>query len=372
MSGGESSSGAGVAAAVAGQFALDGRVVECRRYGSGHINLTYLVVTDRGRRYLLQRINDLVFTRPRELMDNVGRVTMHVRDRLAERGVADLDRRVLTLVPTKAGEPYLVDDEDKIWRIYLFVAGAVGYDVVASEEQAYEAARAFGDFQLLLADYDGPRLHETIPQFHDTPNRVRQFREAVAADAYGRVKDVGPQIDWLEEHVPMARSLVDLQAAGVLPERVTHNDTKLNNVLLDEVTGDAVCVLDLDTVMPGVSLYDFGDLARTATMSVAEDEPDASAVEVMIPMYEALARGFVEGTGGSLLPAERERLLDGAQVITLENAYRFLADYLNGDVYYPVTRPRHNVERAGTQMALVDSFARHADRLRSYAAALPE
>ena len=373
----------GAPEAIAEQFGLTPTSV--RRYGGGHINDTYLVIGSlrapepealvrheglARSAYILQRINDTVFTRPVELMENVARVTRHVRGRLEAEGVPDIDRRVLTLLPTLSGGDWHVDAYGQVWRVFAFIAGATSHEVVTHPAQAYQAALAFGHFQRLLADYEGPRLYETIPRFHDTPKRVRDFAAVVSADPVGRLAGVRREVDWLLEREGLAGSMMRLAAEGVLPERITHNDTKLSNVLLDDATGEAICVLDLDTVMPGLSLYDFADLCRSGATTVPEDAPHASAVDVDVPMFEALATGYLEGAGSSLLPAERELLVLAGEVMTLEQAYRFLGDYLAGDTYYQVSRPGQNLDRARTQIALVKALQAHESTLNSFVATL--
>ena len=340
-----------------------------RRYGGGHINDTYLIETS-DRTYILQRINDSVFTRPIELMENVALVTRHVRARLEAEGVADVDRRVLTLVPTPEGADFHVDPYGQVWRVFDFIGGATSHEVITSPAQAYKAAQAFGHFQQLLADYDGPRLHETIPRFHDTVKRYADFAAVVEADPHGRLADVRDDVDWLLAQEELAGSMLRLAAEGVLPERITHNDTKLSNVLLDDVTGEAMCVVDLDTVMPGLSLYDFADLCRSGATTVAEDARDASDLDVDVPMFQALSEGYLAGAGSALLPAERELLVLAGEVMTLEQAYRFLGDHLAGDTYYQISRPGQNLDRARTQIALVKALQRHEPALNAYVASL--
>ncbi len=364
----------GLPEAITEQFGLEATSVS--RYGGGHINDTYLVVgslrdgpQDSVRpapQYILQRINDTVFTRPVELMENVARVTRHVRGRLEAERVTDLDRRVLTLIPTVMGADWYVDVYGQAWRVFAFVGDATSHEVITHPEQAYQAALAFGHFQRLLADFEGPRLYETIPRFHDTPTRYRDFAAVVAADPVGRLAEVRREVDWLLAQEELAGSMMRLAAEGVLPERITHNDTKLSNVLLDDATGEAICVLDLDTVMPGLSLYDFADLCRSGATTVPEDAPDASGVDVDVPMFEALARGYLEGAGSALEPAERELLVLAGEVMTLEQAYRFLGDHLAGDTYYQVSREGQNLDRARTQIALVKALQGHEESLNRY------
>ncbi len=344
-----------------------------RTYGGGHINDTYLVESAAAGspgRYILQRINDSVFTRPLELMDNVGRVTRHVRSRLEAEGATDVDRRVLTLVRTPEGADFHVDPYGQVWRVFDFISRASSHEVITSPVQAYTAASAFGHFQRLLADYDGPRLHETIPRFHDTVKRYADFAAVVEADPVGRVAEVREEVDWLLAQSELAGAMLRLAAEGVLPERITHNDTKLSNVLLDDVTGEAMCVVDLDTVMPGLSLYDFADLCRSGATTVPEDAQDASGVDVDVAMFHALAEGYLTGVGPALLAAERELLVLAGEVMTLEQAYRFLGDHLAGDTYYQTSRPGQNLDRARTQIALVKALQHQESSLNEYVATL--
>jgi hypothetical protein len=284
------------------------------------------------------------------MMENIRRVTTHVRSRLE--GVPDADRRVLQLVPARDGSAWYVDDDGQYWRAYRFIEGAKTFDEVTSERQAFEAARAFGEFQRMLADLPGERLAESIPHFHDTPKRFTDFECAVNADVAGRAKDVRDEIAFAAER----RFIAGLLAEARLPERVTHNDTKLNNVLLDERTGEGICVIDLDTVMPGLAAYDFGDMVRTMTCPAAEDERDLARVEMRFALFEAVLRGYLAGTGNFLTPAERESLIPGAKVIVFEQGVRFLADHLAGDTYYKVSRAGQNLDRCRTQFKLLESI----------------
>ena len=341
-------------AAVTRAFDVDGEFKSAVRYGSGHIHDTYSVVFEDGGRsgahIILQRINTKVFKNPVAMMENIRRVTMHVRSRLE--GVTDADRRVLRLVLTREGPTWHVDEQERYWRAYQFIEGAQTFDEVTSERQAFEAANAFGGFQRMLADLPGERLAESIPHFHDTPKRFADFELAVVADAAGRAKDVRNEITFAMERRRMAGALVE---AG-LPERVTHNDTKLNNVLLDERTGEGICVIDLDTVMPGLAAYDFGDMVRTMTCPAAEDEPDLAQVEMRFALFEAVLRGYLAGAGDFLTREERESLITGAKVIVFEQGIRFLADYLAGDTYYKVSRAGQNLDRCRTQFKLLESI----------------
>ena len=330
--------------AVGARFRIHGTLREASRYGSGHINETYAVTCDQaGRdvRYVLQRINGYVFAEPERLMENVARVLAHSAARLA--GVPDASRRTLTLVPARDERPFAVDDEGAVWRAYLFIERARTYDIVETTEQAEGAARAFGRFQALLADLPGDRLHDTIPDFHHTRRRFDAFGATVAADPCNRAADARAEIALAFAREADVDRLLDAAAAGTLPERVTHNDTKLNNVLFDAATDEALCVVDLDTAMPGLAAYDFGDMVRTATNAAAEDEPDPSRVHSRPEMFDAIARGYLSTAGAFLTPAEIDTLAFGGQLIALEQAIRFLGDYLQGDTYYRVSHASHNL-----------------------------
>jgi len=343
-------------AAVAKAFAIDGEFESAVRYGSGHIHDTYSVrfIEDgrRGAHILLQHINTKIFKNPVAVMENIRRVTTHVRSKLD--GVQDGDRRVLQLVPTLAGKAWHVDAQERYWRAYRFIEGAKTFDEVKSERQAFEAAKAFGGFQRMLADLPGERLAESIPHFHDTPKRFTNFEFAVNADVAGRAKHVRDEIAFAMKR----RFIAGLVVEAGLPERVTHNDTKLNNVMLDDSTGEGICVIDLDTVMPGFAAYDFGDMVRTMTCPAAEDEQDLSLVEMQYPLFEAVLRGYLGGARDFLTGQERESLIAGAKVIMFEQGVRFLADHLAGDTYYKVSRAGQNLDRARTQFKLLESIER--------------
>ncbi len=335
-------------------------------YGNGHINDTFAVSCDQGGatvRYIVQRINDAVFRAPLAVMENVERVTTHLRECAVALGMSQPSRRVLTLVRTRTGAAWHVGGDGHVWRCYVFIEGARSWDVLQTPAQAQEGARAFGRFQRLLASYAGPRLHETIPRFHHTPSRLAALAAAVATDPCNRAAGAAAEIAAALAHAPLAGALLEHHEAGSLPERITHNDTKLNNVLLDDASGEGMCVLDLDTVMPGLSLYDFGDMVRTATNPVPEDHPDPSAVRVALPMFAALVRGWVEGAGDALLPLEHELLVTAGKLLTYECGMRFLTDHLQGDTYFRVHRPGHNLDRARTQLALLRSLEESGDDL---------
>jgi Ser/Thr protein kinase RdoA (MazF antagonist) len=345
--------------AVARHFALLGDYVSAPPYGSGHINDTFALEMDQGGksvRYVLQRINHNIFRNPDGLMRNVERVCRHAQAKLAQAGRADASRRALTLVPTRDGRGWYVDPHGNHWRCYVFVERATGHDVIRNADQAFQAAKAIGAFQALLADLPGDRLIETIPNFHHTPSRYAAFAAALAKDAHGRAKEAAPEIAFAQARAHEVGTIVEAMARGEIPERVTHNDTKLNNVLLDNETQEGICVIDLDTVMPGSALYDFGDLVRTSTSPAAEDETDLSKVTMQLPMFAALVQGYLASAGGFLTPRERELLPFAGKLITFEIGLRFLTDWLEGDVYFKIKRPRHNLDRLRTQFKLVESI----------------
>lgn len=346
-------------AAVAPQFQLPGEFLGAVPYGSGHINDTFAAWYDQGGtiiRYLHQRINTIIFRDPEALMENIGRVTSHIQSHLHRREANDRSRRGMILIPASTGGFLLRTAEGECWRTYVFIEGAHTRDAIQGPDEAYEAARAFGAFQGLLADLEGERLHETIPGFHHTPGRLDALERAVAADAVGRVGEVADELAFVRERSIWAGRLVDLQRSGALPERVTHNDTKLNNVMLDDATGEGICVIDLDTVMPGLTLYDFGDMVRTATSPAAEDERDLTKVGMRMAYFEALVRGYLEAARGFLNQTEIDHLAFSGKLITFEIGVRFLTDFLSGDVYFKTKREGHNLDRCRTQFRLVRSI----------------
>jgi len=341
--------------AVAQQFQIYGDFLSAAPYGSGHINDTYCVVFDQAGsrvRYIFQRINHLVFKNPVALMENISRVTRHLGGKFA--GARDPSRRALTLIPARNGEPVHHDEAGHYWRVYLFIEQARTYDAVQSPAQALEAAQAFGRFQSLLADLPAPRLHDTIPDFHHAPKRFLALEQAIAADAVNRAALAKPEIAFALRHQAMTRVLLEAH----LPERVTHNDTKFNNVMLDDATGAGICVIDLDTVMPGLALYDFGDMVRTTTSPVPEDERDLAKVTMQFPMFAALVRGYLMAASEFLSPAEKQHLALAGKLITFEIGIRFLTDFLAGDTYFKVQREGHNLDRCRTQFKLVESIER--------------
>ncbi len=343
-------------AEIAAQFDVAARFVDAIPYGSGHINDTYLSRWDQhGRcvRHIIQRINHQVFKVPEQLMENIDRVTRHVRRKLEASAGANPDRECLSIQRTLQGGLVHRDDQGDYWRMYTFIDGTRTHDLCTAPHLAYEAAKAFGRFQRHLADLPGERLHDTIPFFHHTPRRLQGLKHAVREDGHGRCVSARDAIDFVFARSEFTSIVTDRLDSGVLPERITHNDTKLNNVLMDEQTERAVCVIDLDTVMNGSVLYDFGDMVRTCGRTSAEDERDLDKVQFNLDAFEALARGYLEGAAGFLKPSEVELLVAAGRLITLTIGIRFLTDYLSGDVYFKTHRPGHNLDRARVHFKLV-------------------
>jgi len=348
-------------AAIASAFAIPGEFVSVSPTGSGHINDTYRIAfaaAGQPAHYILQRINHHIFTDTAALMQNIQRVTSHLAIKLA--GEPDSQRRTLSVIPTRDSLAHHVDPLGNYWRVYRFIENARTFDIVASPAQAYEAARAFGHFQCLLADLAAPRLHDTIPGFHNTPKRFAQLQQSIAADVANRAHLARQEIDFALAREAFTSVLLDAQ----LPERATHNDTKLNNVLLDDRTGEGICVIDLDTVMPGLAPCDFGDMVRSATSPAAEDAQDLARVTMEFPMFEALARGYLASANEFITPTERSHLVAAARLIALEQGLRFLADYLAGDPYYKTHRPSQNLDRCRTQFKLVASIEQQEDAMQ--------
>jgi Ser/Thr protein kinase RdoA (MazF antagonist) len=350
-------------AAVSEGFDLTGAFVHVEAHGNGHINDTFLHTRSVGasvRRFILQRINTKVFRDPDALTENMRRVTDHASQKLAARPPAGARYEILTLMRTRSGALLHRDETGGCWRCFLFVEGAESHDVLRRPEQAHAAAFAFGQFQDLVADLPQPRLHETIPHFHDTPRRFAALERAIAADTHGCARIVAAEIATIRARRETAERLLARHARGEIPERITHNDTKLNNVMLDRMTGHGVAVIDLDTVMPGLALYDFGDLVRTATNSASEDETDLTRIESRREVFAAVLDGYLAAARGFLLPAEIEELAFAGRLLTLENAVRFLTDFLQGDIYFKIARPGHNLDRCRAQLALLRSMEAQA------------
>jgi aminoglycoside phosphotransferase (APT) family kinase protein len=346
--------------AIAYQFQIDGEFLGATTYGSGHINDSYCVNFRQAGtpvRYILQRINRSIFKNPITLMENIQRVTSHLAAKVS--GERDRSRMVLTLISAHDGRTWYVDADGNYWRTYRFIENAHAHDAVESAEQAFQAAKAFGQFQKLLVDLPAPRLHDTINDFHHTPKRFVALEQAIASDVAGRAILAEREIEFAFAHQSIASVLLDAN----LPERITHNDTKFNNVMLDAVTGEGICVIDLDTVMPGLALHDFGDMVRTATSPTKEDEQDLSKVAMRFPMFETLARGYLASAGDFLTKAEKQHLVLSGKLMAFEQGVRFLTDYLQGDAYYKVSRDEHNLDRCRTQFKLLESVEQQEERM---------
>lgn len=352
---------------IARHFQIDGTVLDAAPYGSGHINDTYAshVRTRNGIvRFIHQRINHGIFREPEKLMENVVRVTTHIRQAVVAAG-GDPLRQSLTLIPAVDGRPFYRSPEGNYWRTYVFIEGARTYDQVEDLQHVFNASKAFGEFQKILSTLPGERLHETIPGFHHTARRFEAFRQALEKDAVCRAEGAREEIDFIlqrEQDVPV---IVDMLQRGELPERVTHNDTKLNNVMINDTTGEGICVIDLDTVMPGSALYDFGDSIRIGASTAAEDERDLSTVGVSMDMFDRLAHGYLEAAGEFLTPAEIDLMPFSAKLMTFECGMRFLADYLSGDVYFKVHREGHNLDRCRTQFKMVAEMEHRMDEMKA-------
>ena len=349
-------------------FMLDGEALDAKKHGSGHINDTYLVTLKKNDgtvgHVLMQRMNKRVFKKPIEVMENIMNVTSYLQDRIIEKG-GDPNRETMSVICSKEGLPYFVDEKEEYWRCLSFIEDAVSYDQVESLNDFYESALAFGTFQRLLAEYPAENLHETIHGFHDTKARFEVFKKVVADNICGRAESVKEEIDFYLSHEHLANIFGELLEQGEIPLRVTHNDTKVNNVMLDKKTGKAICVVDLDTVMPGLAMNDFGDSIRFGASTASEDEPDLDKVWCSMEHFEAYAKGFIKGCDGQLTEKEIELLPMGAQVMTFECGMRFLTDYLQGDTYFKTHREGQNLDRCRTHIKLVQDMERKWDTMNA-------
>ena len=341
-------------------FRIDGRFLEAKRWGSGNVNDTFLATfagLEQGKRYIFQRINHLVFNDPKGLMANMHRVTDHLATK--RQGY-----RTLCLIDTFNDEWFACDENGNYWRAYEFVEGTKSPEFAQDLTQAYEAAKAFGAFQRDLIDLPGPPLVETIPEFHHTLKRLDRFEKAVVDNSFGRVEGVAKEVAFIQRRRGLAEWFESKELSGELIRRVVHNDTKLNNVMLDCDSGKAVCVIDLDTVMPGFVAADFGDLARSAAASALEDEKNLDKMFFRLDVFEALTKGYLETASSFLTPLELESLPLAPQALTLELAARFLTDYIEGDVYFKTERPEHNLDRARAQLKLLLSMEEQEKEVR--------
>ena len=341
---------------VASNFQFEGKLMNVVPWGNGHINDTYLLTYGIGKmgyiRVILQRMNKNVFPKPVELMENIVNITTFLHKKIEENG-GDPYRETLNVIPAKDGMPYFIDSREEYWRAFVFITDASSYDMVKNPEDFYQSALAFGKFQCLLADFPASELHETIVDFHNTKQRLINFKKAVEEDVAGRAAEVGEEIQFVLERESEAGFFTDLIEKNELPIRVTHNDTKLNNIMIDNYSGKGICVIDLDTTMPGLAVHDFGDSIRFGASTAKEDETDLSKVSCSMELFEAYTRGFIDGCGGKLTRRELELLPMGAKMMTYECGMRFLTDYLQNDVYFKTSRKGHNLDRARTQFKLV-------------------
>lgn len=343
------------------QFSIYGDLESFKGFGNGHINNTYISVRNQGGtlvRYTHQRINKNVFKNPEQVVQNIHNVTGHIYNKLADEqnGSISPSRRVLQIVPAKDGKLWYIDDAGDYWRTYVFIEHASTLEVMSGTDLAYKVGKAVGTFQKQLSDYTGPVLYETIPRFHDMYWRYEQFDEAVAFDKADRLSSVKDEVDFLQANRDRGMILSDGLANGTLKSGITHNDTKLNNILFDDATGEAICMIDLDTVMPGTVLFDTGDLIRTATNTGAEDERDLSKVGFNADLFRALIGGYMSEASEFLTDYEKSLIAESGRVFAQIMAVRFLTDYLNGDVYYKIERPSHNLDRTRTQLTLMKSM----------------
>ena len=350
-----------IAILAAKQFNAD-EITYIEPYGSGHINSTWLAIhksaDGKEVKNLMQKISTVAFKNPSQLMENIVGVTEFLRDKVEEDGT-------LTVVSTLDGRSFYVDEWDNYWRVYKFIDNATAYQQIENDNDFYTCGLAFGEFQQMLAEYPAEKLHETIVNFHNTPSRFADFKKALAEDKMGRAKDVQPEIDFVLAHECKADAITSKLESGEIPYRVTHNDTKLNNILIDDTTGKAKCVIDLDTVMPGAAAYDFGDSIRFGASTGAEDETDLSKISVDVHLFEVFAKGYLSTANKFLTPAEKDSLVTGAYLMTLECGVRFLTDYLNGDVYFKIHRENHNLDRCRTQFKLVSDMETKEAELRA-------
>jgi len=354
---------------IAEQFIVDGDFISGESFGSGHINDTYRLQfqTRAGiRRYILQRINTCIFKQPEKLMENILRVTRHQLKKMQDRGEKDTERKYLRFFPAKNGDYFYRDEKGNYWRVCQFIERAHTCDIIESTDLAFLTAASFARFQKTLVDLPGERrLHETIQNFHNTASRFADFKRTVEFDAAQRGVSCKKEIDFALQRKDIAPVLVDLMKRNKVPERITHNDTKINNIMLDDATNKAICIIDLDTVMPGSSLYDFGDMVRSTSCTAAEDEKDLNKVAINVYLFEALAGGYLSEAKDFLNSEEIDHLAFSGKLITFEQGIRFLTDYLNGDIYYKIKYPKHNIVRARNQFKLVESIEQQEKTLNA-------
>ena len=348
-------------------ISFDGDIVNVKSFGSGIINDTFLVVcknNNKEEKYILQKINHLIFKNVEKLMENYCNICDYLKE-VVKNNNGDIDRQTITVIPTKEGKSFFKDSLGNYWRAIKFISNTITYDILESSNDFYKAGKAFGEFQNMLSEYKAETLYESIPNFHNTKERFKTFLSAIKNNKANRLDTVKEEVNFILERENDTSILLDMYERGELPLRVTHNDTKISNILMDEKTKEGICVIDLDTIMPGLSLYDFGDAIRSGATHALEDEKDLSKVYVDLDFFEAFTKGFLEGTDGSLTKNEIKMLPMGAKVITLEQGIRFLTDYLDGDVYYKTSYEEQNLDRTRTQLKLVRDMELKWDNLNS-------
>lgn len=343
-------------------FDFKGDVIDYCPYGSGHINDTFKVKCENAN-YILQRINSDTFNNPAELMKNIELVTQHIKNKMSPE--SDIDREVLQLIRLVNSDEYLYIDGDNYWRAYLFIEDSLSFDIVSDDNVFYQSGYAFGEFQYYLKDFESSLLTETIKDFHNTPERLVNLKKAIELNPCDRVKDVQKEIDFALEREPFTNLFVDLYNEGKLKKKVTHNDTKLNNVLFDDKTKKAICVIDLDTVMPGFVLDDFGDSIRFGASTALEDEKDLDKVSISLNLFDKYISGFLEGSRNTIETHEIELFPEASKMMTLECGMRFLTDYIMGDVYFKTGYPDHNLDRTRTQFKLVSDMESKWEQMKS-------
>ncbi|WP_320128455.1 aminoglycoside phosphotransferase family protein [uncultured Sphaerochaeta sp.] len=346
---------------IIGQFAIEGKLLGIKSNTEGHINSTFISTFQEGtslRKYTHQLVNGVVFPHPEQVMENIQAITGHIQLKLRQQGADQIDKRCLQLIPTKTGNFFTKDSEGRLWRTYRYIDGVKTFSVLSDAMDAYLLGGAIGTFALQLSDFDGRKLHVTIPDFHDMHVRYEQLDAAIERDNAKRLASVLDEIGFLRENRSRGMLLIDELKNGKLPLRVTHNDTKMNNVLFSEQNGEALCVIDLDTVMSGTCLFDTGDMIRTGTCTAKEDETNLSKVHFNLSLFQSLVQGYYEKAKTFLTPAETNLIAESGRNITQIMAVRFLTDYLNGDIYYHIDRPSHNLDRTRTQIALIKDMDR--------------
>ena len=344
------------------QYFDEEEIHQIKPYGNGHINDTFFIELKNGERFILQKINKYVFKYPEKVMGNIRRVTSFLGEKISKNG-GNPERETLIIVQSKNGQDYVLDEENEYWRVYRFVPDAVCYEKAEHPDSFYKVGKAFGNFQNLLIDFPGESLYEVIKDFHNTQKRYEKFLEVLQTDIRSRAKDVSEEIDFILKRKEYADYFVEKINAGELPIRVTHNDTKINNIMMDKRTGEGVCVIDLDTVMPGLTAYDFGDAIRSGANKSQESEHNLNKVGIDLQMYEAFTRGFLESLEGKLTELEVKSLPMGAKVITYEQGIRYLTDYLEGDIYFKTHYEGQNLMRCRNQLRLLEDMERNWEQM---------